>query len=142
VFTGAPPRRSLAALLAALAAVALLAGCGAGGKSSSSGHAPAAPSSSSTQATAAGTAPSTSTSTSSSSAAVGRALFACRALISSAPHLTAALKSKAEGICNKTSSGDVAGARKAAREVCAQIVGAARVSPEAKERARASCSRL
>jgi hypothetical protein len=131
-------RRSIVLLATALAGGVLLVGCGGGSKSSSSSQTPQAPSTSSSAAT-----PTTpSTSTPSSAAAIARAVGACRAVIGAAPNLSAAVKSKVEGICNKASSGDLAGARKAAREVCAEVVNAEPVPAVVKEHARAQCKTI
>jgi hypothetical protein len=123
-------------LAAALAGGAILIGCGGGGHPSSSGQTPQAGSSSAPAATT------PATTTPSNSAAIARAVAACRAVISAAQNLSPALKSKAEGICNKAASGDLAGARKAARDVCAEVINAAPVAASVKERARAQCKSI
>jgi hypothetical protein len=49
------------------------------------------------------------------------------------------LKSKVEGICNKAASGDLAGARAAAKEVCVEVIDASPISGAAKQQALAAC---
>ncbi|MHB8490869.1 MAG: hypothetical protein ACYDA6_01465 [Solirubrobacteraceae bacterium] len=50
------------------------------------------------------------------------------------------MRAKAEGICNKAAHGDVAGARKAAQEVCTEVVNASPIpSASIKEQALARC---
>jgi hypothetical protein len=133
-------RRFLLQLAAALAGAVLLVGCGGASKTSSTAQSSQsqAPSTSSSQ----GTATTGGTSAPSGPAAVARAVTACRGVISAAPNLSAALKSKAEGICDRASRGDLAGARKAAREVCVEIVNSAPVATTVKEQARARCRTL
>jgi hypothetical protein len=63
-------------------------------------------------------------------------------VIAAAPNITPPVRSKAEGICSKASSGDLAGARKAAREVCAEIVDAQPVSAVIKRQAKARCEKI
>jgi hypothetical protein len=63
---------------------------------------------------------------------------ACKASIASQSTLAANLKSQLNGICDKAGSGDQAGARKAAAQVCQQIVKSA-VPAAAQAQALASC---
>jgi hypothetical protein len=51
------------------------------------------------------------------------------------------LKAKVEGICNKASNGDLAGARAAAKEVCAEVINASPIPAAAKAQALAACQR-
>jgi hypothetical protein len=133
-------RRMIVLLIVAPACAALPVGCG-GGKSTSgtqssstSSTAPAAGATSSTGAT--------STPAPSSVGSVANAVAACKSAIAAAPNLTPALKSKAEGICNKAAGGDIAGAHKAAREVCNEVINAQPVPNALKEQARARCASL
>jgi hypothetical protein len=137
-------RTRTVSLAAALVSGALLVGCGGGSKSSSSNENAQAPVSTGAAPTTTTTAtPSTpSTTAPTSAAAIARAVAACRAVIAAAPNLAAPVKGKAEGICNKASSGDLAGARKAARQVCVEIVNSAPVANSVKEQARASCNKI
>jgi hypothetical protein len=49
------------------------------------------------------------------------------------------VKSKVEGICNKAASGDLSGARAAAKEVCVEVLNASPIPAAAKQRALAAC---
>jgi hypothetical protein len=65
----------------------------------------------------------------------------CRSALKRAPTLSATLKAKVEAICNKAASGDLAGARAAAREVCGEVVKSYPIPfAAAKERALAACN--
>jgi hypothetical protein len=141
-------RRLIAPLIAALACGGLLAGCG-GGKSGSStqtSSAPAAGHTATTPSTSTGTGGippgATSPSGATGASAVGRAVESCRAAIAATPGLSPALKAKVEGICSKAAGGDIAGARKAAKEVCAEVVNALPGSAAEKQQARARCRNL
>lgn len=118
-------------LLVALLGGALLAGCGSSSSSSSttSGSTSAAPATSSTA-----------TTTSTSLPAVASAVAACKHTVQITPTLPSATKSKLEGVCDKAASGDVVAARKAAQEVCTEIINTSPL-PEgpAKEHALAAC---
>jgi hypothetical protein len=52
------------------------------------------------------------------------------------------VKAKVEGICSKSASGDVAGARAAAKEVCVEVINASPVSGATKERSLVACNAL
>lgn len=123
-------RRSLAVSL--IAAVPL-AGCGGGSKSSSSTQ---------TGSTASAAPSATGSSTSASPASVASAVTKCREAVAAAPNLTPALKAKAEGICAKAASGNVQEARKAAKEVCEEVINAQPVPTSVKEAARKDCASL
>ena len=69
-----------------------------------------------------------------------QAVAGCQQVIQSEPTLPASVKTKVEGICKKAASGDLEGARKAAKEVCTQVINASPVlSGSAKEQALAAC---
>jgi hypothetical protein len=131
-------RRLSACLVVAVLGGAFIAGCGSSSSSTSSSQtvttaAPAAAGTTSTSAAAI-------SGSGSNSVEVQQAVAACKAAIHAAPTLTASTKTKLEGVCNKAASGDVAGARKVAREVCVEVVNASPVpSGPAKEQALASC---
>jgi hypothetical protein len=141
-------RRLIVPLIAVLACGGLLAGCG-GGKSSSSSQTSSTP-----PASPAATTPSTSTGTGgtppaastpaggASGSAVARAVASCRTAIAATPGLSPALKAKVEGICSKAAGGDIAGARKAAKEVCAEVINVLPGSAAEKQQARARCANL
>jgi hypothetical protein len=70
---------------------------------------------------------------------VQAAVAACKTTIQAAPTLPASVKTKVEGVCNKAASGDLEGARKAAKEVCVEVINASPVPSSAKEQALAAC---
>lgn len=134
-------------LAVALLCGALLAGCG----SSSSTTSSTTPTATSTPAStaAATTASTSSTSTAGAAAAAGAAGAAgagvaeyvaiCKSIVQREPTLSASVKSKVEGICNKAASGDLAGARAAAKEVCVEVINASPIPTAEKEKAIAAC---
>jgi len=63
----------------------------------------------------------------------------CKEIVQREPTLAAAVKSKVEGICAKAASGDEAGARAAAKEVCVEVINASPIPTAAKEKALAEC---
>jgi hypothetical protein len=132
-------------LLIVLACGALIAGCGSSGSTDSS----------STAATSSTKAPSKSVQAAAASAlaraasggAVGaaklaQAVAACKTVIHTDPTLSATLKGKIEGICNKAASGNIAGARAAAKEVCLEIINGSPIpaGPD-KQQALAACAK-
>ncbi len=118
--------------LAVLLAGLLLAGCGSSGSSSSSS------SSSQSSAAPAATAPAGTGTAASSGGAV--AVAACKQAIHDQATLSASAKAKLEGICNKAGSENAAEVRKAAEEVCTEVVNSSAVpSGPAKEEALAAC---
>jgi len=71
------------------------------------------------------------------------AVTECKSIIQRAPTLSASTKAKVEGICNKAASGDLVGARAAAKEVCVEVIKAlAGPTGPAKEQALASCKAI
>jgi hypothetical protein len=76
------------------------------------------------------------------SAEVQRAVAACRSLVKATPTLSAEMKAKAEGICDKAAHGDIAGARAAAKEVCTEIINSSKASGSLKQAALARCSAI
>ena len=114
--------RGLSICLIALAGGALVAGCGSSSKSTSSSQT-VAPASSAT-----------------GGPSVAQAVAACRQVVRIELALSPSVKAKVEGICNKAAAGDLEGARKAADEVCTQVIDASPVlTGEAKARALAAC---
>lgn len=113
-------RRPLVAVLVAAAVGIFAAGCGSSSSSSTTTSAPA----SSTATTAATTTASSSSSSGSSAAnpAVADAVAACKTRINSASQLSASVKSKLIAICDQAANGNEAGARKAAAQVCQEII--------------------
>jgi hypothetical protein len=127
---------------AALLCAALLSGCG--GSSSTTGTStPAAPAAKTSAATTSTTAttPSTAAATPTSpvtSADVAAAVAECKAIAQKAT-ISASLKSKVEGICNKAAHGNVAAARAAAKAVCAEVINASPIPEAEKAQALAAC---
>jgi hypothetical protein len=132
-------------LTVALAASASIAGCGSSSSNSGSSSSNST-SSSQTASTAApanaATSPTTSSTptTPSGVGGVQAAVAVCKSAVVRASKLAPSAKAKVEEICNKAANGDLAGARKAAKEACAEVV---KVSPLpsslAKEQALAAC---
>jgi uncharacterized protein YceK len=121
-------------LLPALAVGVVLAGCGSASNSTSTSQTASSAAASTAAPTSSSAATSTGTSSTSApatpSAAVVQALAAqCQSVIARAPNLPASTKGKVEGICKKASSGDVAGARAAAKEVCVEVINAVPLPP-------------
>jgi hypothetical protein len=139
-------------LAVALLSGALLAGCGSsGGSSTSSGSststpvattATTAPAPSTQASTGTASTPSTTPSTAAgaaSAAGVAEYVAICKDIVQREPTLSAAVKSKVEGICAKAANGDEAGARAAAKEVCTEVINASPIPTAAKEKALAEC---
>ncbi|MGO9320285.1 MAG: hypothetical protein ACLQBY_05735 [Solirubrobacteraceae bacterium] len=60
-------------------------------------------------------------------------------MVQRATTLSASVKSKVEGICNKAASGNLAGARAAAKEVCVEVINASPIPSADKAQALAAC---
>ena len=125
--------RGLCICLIVLLGGGLAAGCGSSSKSASSSQtvAPAT--------TGAASSPSSS-SGATSGPSLQEAVAACRQIVRTELALASSVKAKVEAICAKAESGDVEGARKAADEVCTQVIDASPIlTGEAKARALAAC---
>lgn len=117
-------------LLVAILGGVLLAGCGSSSSSSSQSTATPAATTSSTS----------SSSSTSESSAVAAGVQACKNGVQHAPTLSSSTKSKLEGICDKAANGDEEAARKAAQEVCTEIVNSSPLpAGSAKDSALAAC---
>jgi hypothetical protein len=139
-------------LVVAFAGV-LIAGCGSSNSTSSSSSTPAQVISVTQPATttaSTGTTPTSPTSTSTNTpsvptsipttaAGVAQAVAVCKSIIQREPTLSASLKAKVEGICNKAANGNLAGARAAGKEVCAEVINASPIPAAAKAQALAAC---
>ncbi len=112
----------------------LVAGCGSSSSSTTSG-------STSTSAPATTSKSATTTPNAATAAGVAQYVAACKAVIAHEPTLSADVKSKVEGICNKAADGDLEGARKAAKEVCVEVVNASPIPSAAKAQAVAACKK-
>jgi hypothetical protein len=109
-------RRSSTCLVVALLGGILLAGCGGGSSQSTA----APPATSSTPKT--GSTPKTSP-----ALTAERGQFAvntCKRTIATQLSLTTSAKTKLEAICNQAGKGDIASIRKAAEEVCVEVIKA------------------
>jgi hypothetical protein len=129
-------RHLLSLAAAALACALVIAGCGSSSsKSSTSTAAPAATQSS----TSTGTGSSTSTGSASSSSEIAAAVSECKQLISSESKLPSGAKKKLEGACAAAAKGDTSAIKRAAREVCEEVINTASLPASSKEQALASC---
>jgi hypothetical protein len=138
-------------LAVALLCGALLGGCGSSGSTTSSTTitTPAATSSSTSSSPAAATTTTSSTPNSPAAAAAAAAgisgagvaeyVAVCKSIVQREPTLSASVKSKVEGICNKAASGNLAGARAAAKEVCVEVIKASPIPTTDKEKALVAC---
>jgi hypothetical protein len=137
-----------------LLCVALIAACGGSSSTTSGSTATSAPATASTTAaskpatstTAAPKKPATSKTATpgisepiTSAAVVKRYVAICKQIVQREPSLAASVKSKVEGICAKAASGDVAGARAAAKEVCVQVINASPLPAVDKQEEIAAC---
>lgn len=134
-------RQRFALSAAALACMALLAGCGSSNSSSSSTGSTSTPAQTSSPAstssqTSTGSAPAA------GSAEVKAAVAECRNIIQGESKLPAGAKEKLEGACAAAAKGDTAAVKKAAREVCEEVIDKSGV-PEgaAKEAALKACKK-
>jgi hypothetical protein len=73
--------------------------------------------------------------------AAGAAEYAavCKSIIQRDPTLPGNLKGKLEGICAKAASGNLAGARAAAKQVCVEVVNASPLPAAEKAKTLAEC---
>jgi hypothetical protein len=70
---------------------------------------------------------------------VKAAVETCKQIISSQSKLSQGAKEKLEGACSKAAKGDTAAVKKAAREVCEEVINTSSIPSAAKEQALASC---
>jgi hypothetical protein len=133
-------RQRLMLPAAALACMALLAGCGSSNSSSSS--------SSPTGSTAGSTAAQTGSTSSSSSAPVAgsaevkEAVVECKKIIRDESKLPSGAKEKLEGACADAAKGNTAAVKKAAQEVCEEVIDKSSVAQgAAKEAALKACKK-
>jgi hypothetical protein len=140
-------------LVAALLCGALVAGCRSSGSSTTSGStatstpvttstsAPSSPAATGTTSTPPTTTPSAAASGAASAAGVAQYVAICKSVVQREPALSATVKAKVEGICNKAAHGDLAGAREASKEVCVEVINASPLPAAAKEKALAACKK-
>jgi hypothetical protein len=130
--------RGLLLLVAVACLGALAAGCGGSSSSSTTSSAPAATSTAAPPTTSSTAAVTTSGSSASANPAVAQAVAACKSRIDSASQLSASVKTKLDNLCNQAASGNEASARKAAAQVCQEIIKAT-VPQAAQTQALSSC---
>ncbi len=94
-----------------------------------------------TKSTTSASPPSIPTSIPTTAAGVAQAVAACKSISQRDPTLSSSLKAKVEGICNKAAHGNLAGARAAAKAVCAEVINASPIPAVAKSEALAACQR-
>ncbi len=137
-------RRTFALLLVAASVGILAAGCGGSSTSTVTASAPtttaSAPTTTSATTTTSGnTGNSGNTgSTNASNPAIAQAVAACKSRIGSASGLSSSVKSKLTQICDQAASGNEQSARKAAAQVCTEIIKAT-VPQQAQQFALANC---
>ena len=133
-------RRRLTLPAAALACVVLLAGCGSSNSSSTTST------SSSSSSTSAPSSSQTSSATTSAPVAgssdAKEAVSECKKIIQGDSKLPAGAKEKLEGACAEAAKGDTAAVKKAAREVCEEVIDRSGVpGGAAKEAALKACKK-
>jgi hypothetical protein len=132
-------RRPLVLLLVAGSVGVAAAGCGSSSTTTTTTTSSAPASAPTTTA-----APATTTTSGSTGAAaavnpaVAQIVGACKSRIDSAGNLSASVKSKLTTLCDKAASGDEGGARKAASQVCQEIIKAT-VPQSVQNQALAGC---
>lgn len=123
-------------LLVAMVGGVLIAGCGSSSSSSSS----SSPTTSAPAATTKSSSSGSESGGSSSNPTLAAAVAKCKQGVQAAATLSSSTKGKLEQICDKAANGNPDAARKAAREVCVEIVNASPLpAGAAKEQALASC---
>jgi ABC-type phosphate transport system substrate-binding protein len=125
--------------LVALAGAVALAGCGGGSSSSAKTTAPPAATSGSTSSTGASTTGSTST----VPANLKQAVAECHRLIKSDKSLPPTAKEKLENACEEAGKGNTAAVKRAAREVCEEVVSSSPLpaNSSARQQALAACKK-
>jgi hypothetical protein len=137
-------RRSSTWLVVALLGGILLAGCGGGSSQSTAAPPPTSSSAATSSTPKTGSTPNTgSTPKTSPALTAERAQFAvntCKHAIATQLSLTTSAKTKLEAICNQAAKGDIASIRKAAQEVCVEVIKASGgASSPAAQQAIATC---
>jgi hypothetical protein len=129
-------KRSRVPMFLAMALCALLLGaCGSSSSSSTSNSTSTPASSSSTPSTS-----STSTGTS-TSPGIKAAVEQCKSIIASQTKLTKGAKGKLEAACSEAAKGNTAAVKKAAKEVCEEVINTSSLPSAAKEQAKATCNK-
>ena len=127
-------------LVIALVVAAILGGCGSSSSTTSTASTATTPASTSTASTSTA---STSTGTSSTpltGAGAAEAVEFCKKEIQAQSTLPASAKAKLEAVCDKAAKGDSTAVKKAAQEVCEEVVNTSAIpSGSAREQALAAC---
>jgi hypothetical protein len=134
-------RRTVVVLSVAASLGILAAGCGGSSTSTVTASSPTTTASASTTTSATTTASGNTGNTGSTNAAnpgVAQAVAACKSRIGAASQLSSSLKSKLTQLCDQAANGNEAGARKAAAQVCTEIIKAT-VPQQAQQFALANC---
>jgi hypothetical protein len=138
-------RKPLALLSVAASVGILAAGCGGSSTTTVTAAAPtttaAAPTTTTTSANTGsntGNTGSSSTSAASANPQVQQLVSSCKARINSASGLSSSVVSKLQALCNQAANGNEASARKAAAQVCTEIIKAT-VPQQAQQFALANC---
>lgn len=131
-------RRRYPLPIAALACMALLAGCGSSSSNSTS-TASSSPAATQTGSTAARSTPSA-PAVPKGSAEIKAAITECKQIIQEQSKLPSGAKEKLEGACAKAANGDTNAVKVAAREVCEEVIDKSAVpGGSAKEEALKAC---
>jgi hypothetical protein len=118
-------------LVSALVVAAILGGCGSSSTTTSTASTATAPAS-----TGAGT----SSTPALTGASAAQAIELCKKEIQAQSTLPATAKAKLEGVCDKAAKGDQAAVKKAAQEVCEEVINSSQLpAGSAKEQALAAC---
>jgi len=122
-------------LVTALVVAAILGGCGSSSSTSSTASTATTPASTSTASTSSGT-----SGTPLTGASAAQAVELCKKEIQAQSTLPASAKAKLEAVCDKAAKGDSTAVKKAAQEVCEEVVNTSPIpSGSAKEQALAAC---
>ncbi len=127
-------------LVGLLACGALIAGCGSSSKSTSSSQSSSSSSSPASTATTTSSTPTTSsTGSSKSGTSLQAEISACKHEIAVQSTLPAGAKAKLEAVCGEAAKGNTAAVKKAAREVCEEVIEKSPVPASDKQQALAAC---
>lgn len=125
-------------LVGLLACGALIAGCGSSSSTSSTQSSSSA-SKPATTATTSSTSATSSTDSSKSGTSLQAEVAACKHEIAIQSTLPAGAKAKLEAVCGEAAKGDTAAVKKAAREVCEEVIDKSPVPAADKQQALAAC---
>jgi hypothetical protein len=126
-------------LVGLLACGALITGCGSSSKPTSSSQSSSSSSSPATTATTSSTPTTSSTNSSKSGTSLQAEIATCKHEIASQSTLPAGAKAKLEAVCGEAAKGNTAAVKKAAREVCEEVIDKSPVPASDKQQALAAC---